>query len=107
MTESAKTQPDQNVITADTNNGWDPKFQEWLASRIQASIEGRLEGRQQGRIDEARRLLLMLGRKRFGPATPDVECWIDQKVDRAELEELLCEKYLHVSSWDELLATVD
>ena len=57
-----------------------------------------------GRIDEARKILLRQGSKRFGP--PDVRTRTAiEAITEIERLEQLTERLLDVSSWDELLAT--
>jgi hypothetical protein len=50
-----------------------------------------------------RKLILRMGRQRFGPAPPDVEEAINSITDLARLEALI-ERLLDVSSWAEMLA---
>ena len=54
--------------------------------------------------DEAKRILLRMGGKRFGPADADTRAAIESIVDVDRLEQLT-ERLLDVSRWDELLAT--
>ena len=61
------------------------------------------EGVEKGSTSEARRILLMLGSKRFGPASPDVQRQIEQQSGIERLEELT-QRVLEASSWDDLLA---
>lgn len=72
-----------------------------------AVAEGREEGRElgqaQGRIDEARRLLLELGAERLGPPDPTVVASIQTVSDLATLERLLRGLFT-ASSWPELLS---
>src|SRR5262249_19278204 len=60
----------------------------------------------EGRLVEAKRILLRQGRKRFGPPTEAVEAFLsaftEDDIDRLEL---LGERLLGVSSWQELLDT--
>jgi hypothetical protein len=58
----------------------------------------------EGRTDEARKILLRQGRKRFGPATAQVEAAIQALTDLDRLERL-SERLLDVTSWQELLDT--
>jgi predicted transposase YdaD len=74
------------------------------SSTYQAILaEGRAEGEAMGRAEEARKVLLLLGGKQFGPPDPQVRAVITA----ANLERLerLTERLLDVSSWDELLAS--
>lgn len=62
------------------------------------------EGEAQGRADEARRILLRLGRKRFGPPDARDRAAL-QRVRDLERLERLTDRVLDVASWGELLAT--
>ena len=70
------------------------------SATYQAIIE---EGRVEGRVEEARAILLRQGTKRFGPPTPQTQAALDAitAIDRLEL---LSERLLDVENWDELLA---
>ncbi len=70
------------------------------SSTIQAFLE---EGRVKGLAEEARRIIMRLGRKRLGAVDETVEAKLDEIVDLERLEELT-ERIDQVSSWDELLA---
>lgn len=63
---------------------------------------GLQDGLQQGAVTEARTLLLRQGRKKFGPPTPETEAALSAITDRTRLE-LLSDKLLDVTTWDELL----
>jgi hypothetical protein len=56
----------------------------------------------EGRIEEARSLILRMGHKKLGPPTPGVEAALNAITDLARLE-ALSEKLLDVNTWDELL----
>jgi predicted transposase YdaD len=58
---------------------------------------------REGREEEARALLLRLGRKRFGPPAPEAEAAL-AGVTAIERLEALSERLLDVESWEELLA---
>lgn len=77
-----------------------------LAGRAEGQAEGRAEGRAEGqaegRAGEARALVLRLGRKKFGPSTPEQEGTVNAITDIARLE-ALSEQLLDVATWDELL----
>lgn len=62
------------------------------------------EGRVEGRVEEARALLLRLGRKRFGPPSPAAEAAL-AGITAIERLEALSERLLDAESWEELLAT--
>lgn len=66
--------------------------------------EGRAEGEIKGRADEARRLLLRLGRKRMGDPDATVEANVRAITDVERLE-LLAERISEVASWQDLLQT--
>ena len=70
------------------------------SSTIQAFLE---EGRVKGLAEEARRIILRLGRKRLGAVDETVEAKLNEIVDLERLE-ALTERVDQVSSWDELLA---
>lgn len=74
------------------------------SSTYQAILaEGRAEGEAMGRAEEARKVLLLLGGKQFGP--PDAST--RATIEAADLERLerWTERLLDVSSWDALLAS--
>jgi hypothetical protein len=56
----------------------------------------------EGRVDEARKLILRLGKKRFGPAKKAVQVRLAAITDLGRLEHLH-DRVLEVSSWNELL----
>ncbi len=62
------------------------------------------EGRAEGQAVEARKILLHLGGKRFGPPDVRTRTAIEAIADVERLEQLT-ERLLDVSSWEELLAT--
>jgi len=70
------------------------------SSTIRAFIE---EGRVKGMLEEARKIILLLGRIRFGDGDDAVVSRLDAIADLEKLEELV-ERLLIVSSWDELLS---
>ncbi len=71
--------------------------------KAEGIAEGIAQGLAQGKAEEAKRLLLLLGRKQFGPAGEEVEAKIDAMSDVEKLEELN-KRVLDVSSWSDLLA---
>lgn len=71
--------------------------------RSEGLMEGRVEGRAEGRVDEARNLVLRLGRRRFGPSNARSEAAL-AAVDSVERLEQLAERVLEVETWEELLA---
>lgn len=64
--------------------------------------EGRREGEQMGTVAEARRLLLLLGEQRFGPATPEIRQRVEAESGIERLEELV-RRVLTASGWDDVL----
>jgi predicted transposase YdaD len=73
--------------------------------RAEGKAEGKLEGIRKGRIEEAKRLLVRQGQKRFGPPTSSVKAKVESVVNLAKLEKL-ADKILDVQSWDELIAGI-
>ena len=74
------------------------------SSTIQAFIEeGRRKGLQEGKAREARRIILLLGRIRFGDVGDAVVSRLDAISNLEKLEQFV-ERLLIVSSWDELLS---
>jgi predicted transposase YdaD len=71
---------------------------------IKGLIKGREEGLAMGQVEEARQLLLRLGRKKLGPLEATVQEAIRAINDLQRLE-LLFERLLDVSSWQDLLQT--
>lgn len=65
--------------------------------------EGEVKGLARGRAEEARRILLALGKKRLGPPDARVQATVQAIADVDHLEQLT-ERLLDVSSWQELLA---
>jgi predicted transposase YdaD len=66
--------------------------------------EGLIMGESKGRAEEARQLLLRLGRKKLGPSEARVEETI-RGIDNVDRLELLIERLLEAASWQELLQT--
>ena len=66
--------------------------------------EGRVEGELKGRAEEARQMLLRLGRKRLGkPKQKAIDAV--RSLDDVNRLELLIERLLEVNTWQELLQT--
>jgi predicted transposase YdaD len=63
--------------------------------------EGKAEGKAEGKTEEAKNLLLRLGRKHLGSPPAMFEAKIQSTADVEKLEEL-AERVFDVSSWDEL-----
>jgi predicted transposase YdaD len=68
--------------------------------------EGEAKGRAEGEVEEARRILLGLGKKRLGQ--PD-EPMLAEIVAISDLDRLnlLLNRLLDVATWDELLASAE
>jgi len=64
--------------------------------------EGRAEGKAEGKADEAKRILLLQGRKKFGPPKAAVKAKIEAITDLDRLEQL-SERLLDAESWAELI----
>ena len=74
--------------------------------RAEGRVEGRAEGRLEGRAEEARVLLMHLGRLKFGRAPARKQQKILESIsDLAQLESL-AERLLSVDSWAVLLGEV-
>jgi flagellar biosynthesis/type III secretory pathway protein FliH len=68
--------------------------------------EGEAKGRAEGATEEDRSILLALGRERLGAPDERVQAQITALTAQEQLHKLL-HRLLHVSTWDELLASVD
>jgi predicted transposase YdaD len=64
--------------------------------------EGEAIGEAKGKAEEARKMLLLQGRERFGEPSAKVVALLDAVTDLSRLEALLI-RLLHVKTWDELL----
>jgi hypothetical protein len=69
--------------------------------RIDGLTAGVMLGMNQGALSEARRILNRLGRKRLGPAEPNINAAIIDLEDTDKIE-ALCERLDEVSTWEEL-----
>ena len=65
--------------------------------------EGQAKGRVEGKVEEAKRMLLLIGRRRFGPPTVEVHTAIEAVEDVDQLE-ALTERLLDAADWNELLS---
>lgn len=70
--------------------------------RREGRQEGRQEGRHEGAEAEARRMLLLVGSRRFGPPSPQLQARVDAIRDVARLEDLISGIF-DVESWDDLM----
>jgi predicted transposase YdaD len=68
----------------------------------QGIVKGRVEGRVEGRADEARRMLLLMGSKRFGEPTKKTRTALEA-ISSPEALEQLATRLFEVESWEELL----
>ena len=68
---------------------------EWVAA-------GEARGEARGLVQEARSILLRLGKKRFGPAPAGVEAALQAVTERDWLEQI-ADHVLNATSWDDLL----
>ena len=64
--------------------------------------EGRQEGELKGSANEARKIILLQGRERFGPPNSAIETALDRITEIENLERLTT-KLLKAQSWEELL----
>jgi predicted transposase YdaD len=64
--------------------------------------EGKAEGRAEGKAEEAKRILLRQGRKRFGQPQASVKSQIESLADLRRLERLI-DRVLDAKSWDDLI----
>jgi predicted transposase YdaD len=70
------------------------------SSTYQAILQ---EGQTEGRVEEARKVLLLLGDQRFGPPEASMRATIEAATDLAWLERWTA-RLLQATSWEELLA---
>lgn len=66
--------------------------------------KGLEEGRQEGTVEEARRLVVRLGTKRFGPPPPGMIAALGGIADPA-VSEGLADRLLDVTGWADLIPT--
>lgn len=66
-------------------------------------VEGYEEGWEEGRMIEARRVLFILGCRRYGPLPGDTLAALDRLTRIEQLEQLVM-RLLDAESWAELLA---
>ena len=62
------------------------------------------EGREEGHVQEARKLVLRQGRRKFGAPGPDVEATIEAIGDLNRLERM-SDRLFDVTTWPDLLAS--
>jgi len=66
---------------------------------------GEARGEARGQVVQTHRILLALGRKRFGPVPETTEAALQAITDRERLERM-AERIFDASGWDDLLATL-
>jgi hypothetical protein len=71
--------------------------------RDEVRNEVRDEVRDEVRMEEAKRMILSQGKRKFGVPTPEVEAALGRITDQAKLESL-ADRLLDVTSWQDLLA---
>jgi len=74
----------------------------WETGRAEGKAEGKAEGEKMGRLDEARKTLLLVGRSRLGEPEADVTAALQAIDDLEKLEQLIV-RVLEVNTWQELL----
>ena len=82
--------------------GFDARAQRNRFGERVADIDENEEGREEGRVDEARRLLIRLGTRRFGSPGADTAARLSQ-IDDLETLERLSDALLTATSWGEIL----
>jgi hypothetical protein len=70
--------------------------------RAQGMAQGRAAGLTEGKVEEARKMLLLQGRNQFGEPPPEAVAALEALTDLGRLEELGV-RLLRASSWKELL----
>jgi predicted transposase YdaD len=73
---------------------------------VRGEARGEARGRAEGQVDEARRILLGLGRKKLGEPQEHVLSRIAAMQDLDHLNRLL-DRILEAPSWEDLLASLD
>ena len=79
---------------------------QWILEKglVKGEAIGKEKGEVKGEANEARKLVLRLGTKRFGPPSPAVGAALQAATDRERLERL-AERTLDAVDWDDLIAT--
>jgi hypothetical protein len=70
--------------------------------KAEGEAKGKAEGEAKGKAEEARKMLLLQGRDRFGVPSAKIEGLLNAVADLGRLEALLL-RLLHVKTWEELL----
>jgi predicted transposase YdaD len=71
--------------------------------KVEGKAEGKVEGKAEGQLEEAKRLVLRLGRKKLGPPSSAIKAKIGATGDLIRLERL-SDRILDAKSWDELIS---
>jgi hypothetical protein len=83
---------------------WQRVLEGWNVEDSPVILEWIRQGEVRGRIEEARAILLRLGRRQFGRVTKATRTALESIVDLERLERM-SERLLEVESWQDLLAT--
>jgi hypothetical protein len=67
---------------------------------------GREEGREEGKLQEAKSMLLQLGRKHFGTPDPRIIAVIEQIMDLTQIHQFI-DRLQDVTSWEALFKLAD
>ncbi len=70
--------------------------------KAKGMAEGKAKGMAEGKAEEARKVLLLLGREQFGEPSANILALLDAVTDLGRLEALAI-RLLHVKTWEELL----
>jgi len=93
----------QGVITMKESVTYQAILEEGKAEgKAEGIATGMAEGIAKGKAEEARRMLLLLGRVQFGEPSPNVQATLDNLADVNLLEELTL-RLIRVTNWQELL----
>ena len=76
----------------------------WVTGFAEGRAKGYAEGFAKGRIEEARRLVLLLGEEKLQAPADAMARAAVKAIGEVERLEELCLQVLHLSSWQELLA---
>lgn len=95
----------QSLLRGVVNMKESSTYQAILAEGLaEGKAEGKAEGEAIGKAAEARRMLLLQGRDRFGEPSAKIMASLDAMTDLSQLEALAV-RLLHVKTWEELLGT--
>ncbi len=93
-----------DLLDAGREDLWPEHLREWNVEESKIVNGWIATGETRGLVQEARSMVLRLGKKRFGPAPAGVEAALQAVTDRDRLEQI-AERVLDATSWDDLLAT--